>query len=223
MQDAIPPCKSLTSPKCIPALNWWDAGLPTTWIIPLSASTGPSPHQGHTPFQSAATALLPPENPSASSANPSGLPMKIAFGDQTVVRDSSNTGYFLANTDTCGGNSGSPRVEPKHRVDRRHPRHRRYRLHIHRKLLPNNVNSDTGGLGEGVSKSTTFAQYIPELAGPLGEFTLDPHRLRVQRYHHPVVGRRRPVRGILRIRLDHLLHRRRRDRGIGRGQRVRRV
>ena len=37
---------------------------------------------------------------------PSGLPMKYAPG--AWVRDSSNPVFFVANLDTCGGNSGSP-------------------------------------------------------------------------------------------------------------------
>lgn len=40
--------------------------------------------------------------------HPSGLPKKIAFGDQTQTSDVSPTGYFVANLDTYGGNSGSP-------------------------------------------------------------------------------------------------------------------
>ena len=37
--------------------------------------------------------------------HPSGLPTKVAGG--AVVRDASRNGYFVANTDTFGGNSGS--------------------------------------------------------------------------------------------------------------------
>ncbi|MBP9002323.1 MAG: trypsin-like peptidase domain-containing protein [Candidatus Hydrogenedentes bacterium] len=43
---------------------------------------------------------------------PSGLPLKLAFGSSTYVRDTSNTYYFVANTDTYGGNSGSPIINP---------------------------------------------------------------------------------------------------------------
>lgn len=38
--------------------------------------------------------------------HPSGLPVKVAFG-KSEVRDVSTTGYFVANLDTYGGNSGS--------------------------------------------------------------------------------------------------------------------
>ena len=41
--------------------------------------------------------------------HPVGLPMKIAFGENTVVtRNDDAAVYFWANTDTYGGNSGSP-------------------------------------------------------------------------------------------------------------------
>ena len=40
--------------------------------------------------------------------HPSGLPMKIAFGDETVVVFNSAPGFFAANLDTYAGNSGSP-------------------------------------------------------------------------------------------------------------------
>ncbi len=38
--------------------------------------------------------------------HPSGLPVKVAFG-KSMVRDVSKAGYFVANLDTYGGNSGS--------------------------------------------------------------------------------------------------------------------
>jgi len=40
--------------------------------------------------------------------HPAGLPKKIAFGDNTVVRENNNPAYLVANLDTYGGNSGSP-------------------------------------------------------------------------------------------------------------------
>lgn len=43
---------------------------------------------------------------------PSGLPLKLAFGTSTYVRDITNSYYFVANTDTYGGNSGSPIINP---------------------------------------------------------------------------------------------------------------
>ncbi len=40
--------------------------------------------------------------------HPSGLPMKIAFGENTAVRDNTPEAYFSANVDGYKGNSGSP-------------------------------------------------------------------------------------------------------------------
>lgn len=40
--------------------------------------------------------------------HPSGLPKKIAFGENTQVRKNDRPGFFYANLDTYGGNSGSP-------------------------------------------------------------------------------------------------------------------
>lgn len=40
--------------------------------------------------------------------HPVGLPLKIVFGDETVVRDSSDPNFFVSNLDSFGGNSGSP-------------------------------------------------------------------------------------------------------------------
>ncbi len=40
--------------------------------------------------------------------HPAGLPLKLAFGAQTAVSDNAPAGFFKANLDTYGGNSGSP-------------------------------------------------------------------------------------------------------------------
>ena len=40
--------------------------------------------------------------------HPAGLPLKIAYGPTTTVRNNTPAGYFIANLDTYGGNSGSP-------------------------------------------------------------------------------------------------------------------
>ncbi|HQN00204.1 MAG TPA: trypsin-like peptidase domain-containing protein [Candidatus Hydrogenedentes bacterium] len=40
--------------------------------------------------------------------HPSGLPKKIAFGSETRVRKNDAQGFFYANLDSYGGNSGSP-------------------------------------------------------------------------------------------------------------------
>lgn len=55
-----------------------------------------------------------PENgtPVGLIGHPSGLPLKVAFGDQTRVADTSPEFYFFANLDAYGGNSGSPVIDP---------------------------------------------------------------------------------------------------------------
>ena len=40
--------------------------------------------------------------------HPAGLPLKVAFGGHSAVRDNSPAEFFVANLDTYGGNSGSP-------------------------------------------------------------------------------------------------------------------
>lgn len=46
--------------------------------------------------------------PVGAIGHPAGLPTKLAFGSDTEVKDSSNSQFFRVNTDTYGGNSGSP-------------------------------------------------------------------------------------------------------------------
>lgn len=104
--------------------------------------------------------------------HPSGLPQKLAFGAQTVVRDNVPAGFFRANLDTYGGNSGSPvfnastgdvegilvRGAPDFVLDG--------------SCLVSNVLPDSS-TGEDVSKSTTFDQFVPELANSEGSISLD--------------------------------------------------
>ena len=40
--------------------------------------------------------------------HPTGLPLKLSFGDDTVVYNNTSESHFVANLDTYGGNSGSP-------------------------------------------------------------------------------------------------------------------
>ncbi len=54
------------------------------------------------------TGTLAPGTKIGVIGHPAGLPLKFAFGDATVVSDSSPEAYFLANLDAFGGNSGSP-------------------------------------------------------------------------------------------------------------------
>ena len=45
--------------------------------------------------------------------HPLGLPLKIAFGDQSVVYDDRDAQYFIANFDASAGNSGSPVINQR--------------------------------------------------------------------------------------------------------------
>ncbi|MCF6287564.1 MAG: trypsin-like peptidase domain-containing protein, partial [Candidatus Hydrogenedentes bacterium] len=110
--------------------------------------------------------------------HPSGLPLKIAFGDNTVVRSSSDSGFFVTNLDTYGGNSGSPVMDQATgllegilvrgetdfiSVDFDSDGDG----NVDGICQRSNVVSNTGGRGEDVSKSTTFMQFVPELVSSI--------------------------------------------------------
>lgn len=61
---------------------------------------------GHVPLKLNLTGRIEPKTEVLVIGHPAGLPVKIAGGAH--VRDSSNPGFFVANLDTYGGNSGSP-------------------------------------------------------------------------------------------------------------------
>jgi len=60
---------------------------------------------GHTPLKLNLTGTITNKTPIVVIGHPAGLPTKIAGGSE--VRDASKNGYFTANLDTYGGNSGS--------------------------------------------------------------------------------------------------------------------
>ncbi len=63
------------------------------------------PVTGHQPLKYDATGAVKNGDPLVVIGHPAGLPTKIAGG--ASVRDASPNGYFVANLDTYGGNSGS--------------------------------------------------------------------------------------------------------------------
>lgn len=63
------------------------------------------PVSGHKPLQVNRSGALKKGTPLFVIGHPAGLPTKVAGG--AVVRDPSPNGYFVANLDTYGGNSGS--------------------------------------------------------------------------------------------------------------------
>lgn len=60
---------------------------------------------GHTPLKLNQTGVIANKTPIVVIGHPAGLPTKIAGGSE--VRDNTKNGYFVANLDTYGGNSGS--------------------------------------------------------------------------------------------------------------------
>ncbi|MCK5860938.1 MAG: trypsin-like peptidase domain-containing protein [Candidatus Hydrogenedentes bacterium] len=106
--------------------------------------------------------------------HPSGLPMKLAFGD-TYVRSSGADGYFVANLDTYGGNSGSPVINAttgmlegilvRGATD--------FILNDTDDCFLSNAYANDTGRGEDVTKATVFSAYIPGAGGYAGALTLD--------------------------------------------------
>ncbi len=102
--------------------------------------------------------------------HPWGLPAKIAFGDNSVVRDNGPAGYFVTNLDTFGGNSGSPVFNADTGVVEGILVRGEVDFDVEADCFRANVVSNSGGRGEDVSKSTTFADLVP---GGRGEISLD--------------------------------------------------
>ncbi|HOH49649.1 MAG TPA: PASTA domain-containing protein, partial [Candidatus Hydrogenedentes bacterium] len=122
---------------------------------------------------------VPLDTPVGVIGHPSGLPKKIAFGPTTEVADNTAPGYFVANLDTYGGNSGSPvfnaatgvveGILVRGETD--------YNYNSSSACFYTNVLADSAA-GEEVSKSTTFAQFIPEYVPEEGKITLDKEAYR---------------------------------------------
>ncbi len=107
--------------------------------------------------------------------HPSGLPMKLAFGDTTVVRDGSPEGFFVANLDTYGGNSGSPVLAAATGTLEGILVRGATDFAIVGGCFRSQVHADTEGRGEDVTKATAFAHLVPELTTRQGtvEFLSD--------------------------------------------------
>ncbi len=91
--------------------------------------------------------------------HPWGLPLKIAFGSQTTVRDQGPSGYFTANLDTYGGNSGSPVFNAATGVVEGILVRGATDFVIQSDCFVSNQLTNSQG-GEDVSKTTTFMQFI---------------------------------------------------------------
>ncbi|HOR28111.1 MAG TPA: trypsin-like peptidase domain-containing protein [Candidatus Sumerlaeota bacterium] len=98
--------------------------------------------------------------------HPAGLPLKLAFGAQTEVKRNSHTGYFEANLDTYGGNSGSPVFNADTGVVEGILVRGAPDYVVRSNCFESNRLSDSEGT-EDVSKTTTFVQFIPPLSPSL--------------------------------------------------------
>ena len=106
--------------------------------------------------------------------HPAGLPMKLAFGE-TYVRSSQNAGYFVANLDTYGGNSGSPvfnantglveGILVRGATD--------FIRNDTDNCFMSNVYPNDGGRGEDVTRTTVFEEHIPVAGGYNGSLEFD--------------------------------------------------
>ena len=97
---------------------------------------------------------------------PVGLPLKVAAG--ATVRGISPRGYFVADLDTFGGNSGSPVFNTATGLIEgilvRGDADFRFSLAIPTGCTTVSVNSQNGGRGEDVTKVSVLESFIPELA-----------------------------------------------------------
>lgn len=108
--------------------------------------------------------------------HPAGLPTKLAFGGATVVMENDDPGYFITNLDTYGGNSGSPVFNAETGLVEGILVYGENDYVLDGDCFRSNVLENEDG-GEGVTKSTTFAQYIPDGAG---QILLDKPRYRCE-------------------------------------------
>lgn len=122
--------------------------------------------------------LVPIDTPVGVIGYPTGLPEKISFGANTLVRANTNAGYFEANLDTYGGNSGSPVFNATTGLVEGVLVRGNRDYNVGSTCFESNRLQDDNSPAEEVSKSITFAQDVPELPGE-GEGAPEGER----RYH----------------------------------------
>ncbi len=105
--------------------------------------------------------------------HPAGLPMKVAFGPTTAVRSVGPNGYFVANLDTYGGNSGSPVFNATTGLVEGILVRGETDYTTNGDCFISNTVADNTGRGEDVSKALTFAQFVPVLVGNAGTIDLN--------------------------------------------------
>lgn len=121
---------------------------------------------GAVPLDIRRTGTVPNNTQVGMIGHPSGLPLKIAFGAQTRVYDNSPSGFFEANLDAYGGNSGSPVFSQATGIVEGILVRGSQDFVISGSCFLSNRLDDSQA-SEDVSKTTTFAQYIPELDGTI--------------------------------------------------------
>lgn len=102
--------------------------------------------------------------------HPAGLPTKIAFGETTQVSDTSKAGYFVANLDSFGGNSGSPVFNADTGVVEGILVRGEADFVLQENCFQSRTLPDVGDGGEESSKATTFAHAVQSGRGSI---TLD--------------------------------------------------
>jgi V8-like Glu-specific endopeptidase len=108
--------------------------------------------------------------------HPAGLPLKIAFGDATTVRTNTDPGFFVANTDSYAGNSGSPVInQVTGLIEGILVRGETDYLNMGACFLSNTI-ANNAGRGEDCTKITNFAGSIPVLPSSSATLTLSGDR-----------------------------------------------
>jgi hypothetical protein len=127
---------------------------------------------GAVPLDIRRSGTIANDTPVGVIGHPAGLPLKIAYGDETRVRNNLPTGYFVANLDTYGGNSGSPVFDQATGLVEGILVRGASDYVIQPTCFVSNQLSNAQG-DEDVSKTTTFAGFVPQLPQSAGEVTLD--------------------------------------------------
>ena len=123
------------------------------------------PVTGRQPVEIRRSGRVPDRTPLVMVGHPSGLPQKIAGGAR--VRDNSASSHFVANTDSYGGNSGSPIFnELTNEVEGILVRGVADYVSEGNCYVSNHC-SDAGCDGEDATRTTHFAELLPPPGGPV--------------------------------------------------------
>lgn len=123
------------------------------------------PVAGRQPVEIRRSGRVPDRTPLVMVGHPSGLPQKIAGGAR--VRDNSASSHFVANTDSYGGNSGSPIFnELTNEVEGILVRGVADYVSEGNCYVSNHC-SDAGCDGEDATRTTHFSELLPPVGGPV--------------------------------------------------------